>query len=194
MSKESMSHQQSISQMLNTLQSEDRDRLQRIIDNKQKQSEESQKVMKELGVTPILEDIRRKGEVVYFRHENYTRRVFPLGLVHMSYFTEKVDPAVIQYGDETTSIKLYFDAKKELNDDGDGYCFIKPNSIYIEKRGDDLFVGGTRFGHFDFEEKKVIETKVESKDQLPELIAKTIHAVSPNLQLTTTPDKVEWHR
>jgi len=193
MSKEYISDH-SVSEMLRKLQSQDRDKLQREIENKQKQYQESQKVMSELGVTPIMEEIRKKGEVVYYRHEKYTRTEFPFGFVRMRYYTEKVDPAIIQYGDETTSIKLYFDAKKELNDDGDGYCFIKPNSIYIEKRGDDLFVGGTRFGHFDFEEKKFIETKVESKDQLPELIAKTIHAVSPNLQLTTTPDKVEWHR
>lgn len=193
MSKEYISDQ-SVSEMLRKLQSQDRDKLQREIENKQKQYQESQKVMSELGVTPIMEEIRKKGEVVYYRHEKYTRTEFPFGFVRMRYYTEKVDPAIIQYGDQTTSITLLFGAQKELNDDAYTYSYIKPNSVYVEKRGDDLFVGGTRFERFDIKETKVIETKVESMDQLPELIAKTIHTVSPYLQLTTTPESVKWHR
>lgn len=196
MSKENIYQNRSVSRILEDLKNQDKNRSLREIEDKQRQRQESERVMRELGVTSILEEIRDNGEVVYFRHNAHTRKEFPFGLVRMRYFTKKVDPAIIEYSDQSTRVRLLFDATQEavINDCGgiDNYLY-HPNSIYIEKRGGDIFIGSTKYDRYN-KYQEVAETKIESKDQLPELIARTIHTINPCIQLSNPPEKIEWHR
>jgi hypothetical protein len=194
MSKENFYQNRSVSDILDNLKKQNKDQEARQAQERQRQIEESRRFMKELGVSSIFEELRDSQKLAYFRHHTYTRKEFPLGFIRMRHFTKKVDPAIIEYGCHSTKISLLFNAKKNYTSDEYGVdtVFNNPDSIYVEKRNEGIFVGGTKYENY--RDEKISEFKVDRKDQLEDLIAKAIYMVSPYVETSNPPEKVEWFR
>ncbi len=179
MGKEQQRPNQSIMKIIDDLKKQEATQKKTEADEKQRREDESKRVMGELGVTPIFEELRDSGRLSYGNKEH---RSFLL----KRRITQVIEPAIIKYSSETTGVTIFFGAISQLFDDSTRYGFRKEytneHRVYVEKRDDGIYVGGGFYQIHpgaSYQEKRIDELKTDSKDKLPELIAKALYTVYP---------------
>lgn len=193
MSQEDFRQSQSVSDLIEGLKRKEEDRLKRVDEEKQKRVDESKRVMTELGVTSIFEELRDNEKLTYYRDQKYQREETPFGYVKIRSYVDKIFPAIINYNSKIAGATISFDAKREQDKDGPNYYFSYDHRVSVEKRDSGIYVVAGRFGIFSSEYNRCIITyKLQPKNQLPELIAQAIYTIKPNVQLSSPPERVEW--